>query len=131
MHLRIFRQFNDKLYPILLLFAEVDGKTMSLLKLKFTLFLLVIAFLAVDVEGSASRISRTVRGTMRVIGLGPWCVGCPAHYCDDDINIIQGYCCGCASFIDKLPVKCHSSVKCSMNIYELCLKYEYMMHCCC
>ncbi|RZC34779.1 hypothetical protein BDFB_013936 [Asbolus verrucosus] len=65
------------------------------------------------------------------LGLGPYCDGCPPHFCDDDPAIVHGYCCGCARFFDVLPVRCAATLRCPPNTYDLCEDYEYMMHCCC
>ncbi|XP_074035801.1 uncharacterized protein isoform X2 [Leptinotarsa decemlineata] len=65
------------------------------------------------------------------LGIGPYCTGCPPHFCDDDPVLIHGYCCGCAKFYDVLPIKCPPFLLCPFNSYDLCEKYEYMMYCCC
>ncbi|KAL1514026.1 hypothetical protein ABEB36_003353 [Hypothenemus hampei] len=95
----------------------------------FSILMLFLSSEVLNIE--ASRDPKTLRKTLRSFGMGPWCVGCPDHFCDDDLNIIQGYCCGCARFTDYLPINCPLPFQCPLNNYQLCLKYEYMMHCCC
>ncbi|XP_049825905.1 uncharacterized protein LOC126266273 isoform X2 [Aethina tumida] len=98
-------------------------------KLLHLLFLVVVlCFIGANTASTANRSERSLFPFMRY---GVKCNGCPANFCDDDPSIIHGYCCGCARFYDNLPVKCSSALRCPLNTYELCDKYEYMMSCCC
>ncbi|GLV43574.1 hypothetical protein CBL_04116 [Carabus blaptoides fortunei] len=85
--------------------------------------------IAVHSNAAVSRSSRRIH--LPFLGLGPTCVGCPPHFCDDDPAVIHGYCCGCAGYFDRLPVACPGFLQCPLDGSGLCRDYEYMMNCCC
>ncbi|XP_017768570.1 PREDICTED: uncharacterized protein LOC108556808 [Nicrophorus vespilloides] len=92
----------------------------------------ILLLLMVNDASSKAASPRTKRRVhLPYFGLGPYCTGCPPHFCDDDPAIVLGYCCGCAAFYDSLPVVCPSFLNCPLNGKQLCQDYEYMLHCCC